>query len=292
MGDLLPETAEASSIRQRHHQAPSSSLSSSSSAAENPIARSKIGENAIKLLKWDDLPSWRRDNAFIHSGYRQTHPSYFHTLSSLTHIHNESVNIWSHFLGAISAIVASLYTYFLVRPRYDSASDTDVLVWACFFGGAVLCLGMSATFHALLSHSSDAAKWGNKLDYTGIVLLIVGSYVPALYYGFFCQPQLLSLYLGLIFLLGFGCAVVSWVDKFRTPQWRAYRAGMFIGLGVSGVVPVLHGITIYGYQGLEDRMSISWVISHGALYIFGAVLYAVCSTQCSYGTCLPLAKLY
>lgn len=51
---------------------------------------------------------------------------------------------------------------------------------------------------------------------------------------------------------------------------------MFVGLGLSGVIPVLHGVTIYGYSGLEDRMGISWVIFQGALYIFGAVLYAVC----------------
>lgn len=51
---------------------------------------------------------------------------------------------------------------------------------------------------------------------------------------------------------------------------------MFIGLGLSGVVPVIHGLFIYGYQGLEDRMSLSWVLLHGVMYIFGAVLYAVC----------------
>jgi predicted membrane channel-forming protein YqfA (hemolysin III family) len=51
---------------------------------------------------------------------------------------------------------------------------------------------------------------------------------------------------------------------------------MFIGLGLSGVVPVIHGAFIYGFQGLEDRMSLSWVVLHGAMYIFGAVLYAVC----------------
>lgn len=50
---------------------------------------------------------------------------------------------------------------------------------------------------------------------------------------------------------------------------------MFASLGLSGVVPILHGIRIYGYQGLEDRTSVSWVILQGALYIFGAVLYAV-----------------
>lgn len=50
---------------------------------------------------------------------------------------------------------------------------------------------------------------------------------------------------------------------------------MFIGLGLSGVVPVVHGIWHDGYTALEARMSVSLVILHGAMYIFGAVLYAV-----------------
>jgi adiponectin receptor len=62
----------------------------------------------------------------------------------------------------------------------------------------VVCLGMSATFHTLSNHSDTVAKWGNKLDYTGIVALIVGSYVPALYYGFFCLPNLMTAYLWVV----------------------------------------------------------------------------------------------
>lgn len=243
-------------------------------------------------MLWDELPAWRRDNAYILSGYRRERASYLHALRSLFYMHNESVNIWSHLVGAILAAGVSCYAYAVVRPRYDSARPDDVLVFACFFGGAVLCLGMSATYHALVSHSPAVAKWGNKLDYTGIVALIVGSYVPALYYGFFCDRNLLTIYLTLvgfpqgnpapiianirkICTLGLGCTVVSWVEKFRTPELRPFRALMFIGLGLSGVVPVIHGITLYGYQGLEDRMSISWVLLHGVMYIFGAVLYAV-----------------
>ncbi|KAJ3453757.1 hypothetical protein MRS44_013902 [Fusarium solani] len=120
----------------------------------------------------------------------------------------------------------------------------------------------------------EVARWGNKLDYTGIVVLIVGSFVPALYYGFFCKPTLLTAYLCLICLLGTGCAVVSWAEQFRTSKWRPYRAMMFIGLGLSGFIPVIHGITIYGYKGLENRMSVTRIIIHGAMYIFGAALYA------------------
>ncbi|KAI3578369.1 hemolysin-III related-domain-containing protein [Fusarium oxysporum f. sp. albedinis] len=228
------------------------------SVTDNLINAAKNFESKFEqslLILWDDLPAWRRDNAFILSGYRQSHGSYAHSFRSLFYLHNESVNIWSHLLGAIVFLASAAYVDRVVRPRYESASSADVLVFACFFGGAV---------------------WGNKLDYTGIVALIVGSYVPALYYGFFCLPNLMVFYLWVICILGLGCTIVSWVERFRTPAWRPYRAMMFIGLGLSGVVPVIHGLFIYGYQGLEDRMSLSWVLLHGVMYIFGAVLYAVC----------------
>ncbi|KAF4460459.1 mPR-like GPCR [Fusarium albosuccineum] len=263
----MADDPQASGVRNRRPSTTESIISTAKNL-ESKAAHSL-------LLLWDDLPAWRRDNSFIRSGYRQSHGSYTHSLSSLFYLHNESVNIWSHLLGAAVFLVSAAYVDRVVRPRYASSSINDVVVFACFFGGAVLCLGMSATFHALSNHSETVAKWGNKLDYTGIVALIVGSYVPALYYGFFCLPQLMTVYLWLISMLGVGCAIVSWVERFRTPAWRPYRTMMFIGLGASGVIPVIHGVFIYGFQGLEDRLSLSWLVLHGIMYIFGAVLYAV-----------------
>lgn len=78
-----------------------------------------------------------------------------------------------------------------------------------------------------------------------------------------------------IFLLGLGCGVVSWIERFRTPRWRPYRALVFVGLGVSGIVPVCHGLSIYGYRGLDERMGLNWVLLQGLLYILGAFLYGV-----------------
>ncbi|KAL6810373.1 mPR-like GPCR protein [Trichoderma sp. SZMC 28015] len=248
------------------------------SVSESLLTTIKQAERKVEqklLLLWDDLPSWRRDNAFIRSGYRPIRPSYAESARSLFYLHNESVNIWSHLAGAIVTILTALYVYVVVRPRYEAANSSDVLVFACFFGSAVVCLGMSATYHALTDHSQEVAKWGNKLDYTGIVALIVGSYVPALYYGFFCHPILMAEYLNLICLLGLGCVIVSWVERFRTPAWRPYRALMFVSLGLSGIIPIGHGLLKFGYQTLEDRMSLSWVVLHGFMYIFGAFLYAI-----------------
>lgn len=50
---------------------------------------------------------------------------------------------------------------------------------------------------------------------------------------------------------------------------------MFISLGLSGVVPVIHGLSRDGFQKLNEQMSVALVATQGAMYIFGAVLYAV-----------------
>lgn len=55
---------------------------------------------------------------------------------------------------------------------------------------------------------------------------------------------------------------------------------MFVGLGLSGVVPICHLMaTESSYQKLNATMGLDWVILQGALYIFGAFLYAVRHTQ-------------
>ncbi|KAI0193177.1 mPR-like GPCR protein [Astrocystis sublimbata] len=263
-----PQTDGARQRRRR-------SSSAISTLKETALATERKASSALLLL-WDELPHWRRDNAFIISGYRPASNSYVSSFLSTFSVHNESVNIWTHAVGSLLLVpLAVAYLYAVIAPRYPSAGPADELVFACFFAGAAVCLGMSATYHALTNHSEGVAKWGNKLDYSGIVCLIVGSYVPALYYGLWCEKGLMSVYMNGIFALGIACGIVSWVERFRTPAWRPFRSLIFVGLGASGVVPILHGLKMYGYQSLNERMGLNWVLLQGALYIFGAFLYAV-----------------
>lgn len=75
--------------------------------------------------------------------------------------------------------------------------------------------------------------------------------------------------------IGLGCATVSIVPKFRTPQWRPFRAAMFVMMGLSAVIPVVHGVKLYGIAQMRAQMSLFWVVLQGFLYILGASLYAV-----------------
>lgn len=152
----------------------------------------KIEEKLTVL--WNELPTWQRDNHYITSGYRPASNSYQKSFSSVTRLHNETVNIWTHLLGALLALFGSYFVYSNLAPRYLSATREDVFVFGCFFIGAVGCLGMSATYHTISNHSHGVAIWGNKLDYLGIVLLIWGSFIPVLYYAFQSEPQLMKTY--------------------------------------------------------------------------------------------------
>lgn len=174
------------SVRQRR-------LSASSALVDTLKQAEKLLENAFVVL-WDDLPSWQQDNHFIRSGYRPASGSFFKSLASISYLHNESVNIWSHLIGSVLFTTAGLILYAEIKPRYTSATAEDILAFGCFFAGASLCLGMSAIYHAISNHSLAIARFGNKLDYIGIVLLITGSFIPSIYYGFYCHPYLRRAY--------------------------------------------------------------------------------------------------
>lgn len=64
-----------------------------------------------------------------------------------------------------------------------------------------------------------------RLDYSGIALLIMGSFVPWLYYSFYCSPQPRLIYLTIVCVLGIAAIIVAQWDRFATPRHRPTRAG-------------------------------------------------------------------
>lgn len=172
---------------------PSSHANTHSSVLEVAQAIEAKIEYAL-LMVWDDLPSWQRDNQYIRSGYRKASNSVRTSIASLGYLHNESVNIYSHLIGALLFVVTAVVLYGVLKPRYETASRADVVAFGCFFAGAALCLGLSASYHTISNHSSAVARLGNKLDYIGIVVLIWGSFVASIYYGFYCRSWLQMVY--------------------------------------------------------------------------------------------------
>lgn len=163
------------------------------SAKHAVVKAEKRLEDRLTVL-WHEVHPWQQDNHYIHSGYRPASYSFRKSLKSLTYIHNETVNVYTHLLGAVAAVVGSFVLYAALRPRYDTATHEDMAMFGCFFLGATVCLGMSGIFHLTSNHSPHVQKTGNKLDYMGIVALIWGSFIPSVYYGLLEHPGYVRFY--------------------------------------------------------------------------------------------------
>jgi hypothetical protein len=94
------------------------------------------------LLQFDELPPWQQDNHYILGKYRPESHSYFRCFQSLFYLHNESVNIHSHLLGAFLFYFTSLSLYAFERYNISTA---DVLAFSFFFVGAVVRLDSSTS---------------------------------------------------------------------------------------------------------------------------------------------------
>jgi len=252
------------------------------------VAKTEEAARDICTLLWNELPDWLRDNHYIRSGYRPPSNSYRKSAASLGYLHNESVNIWTHLVGAVLAGVTGIFLWATMKTRFALATHEDIIAFSCYFLGAVACLGMSATYHTISNHSEAVAKFGNRLDYLGIIFLIWGSFIPSIFYGFSAEPGLINIYWAMISTIGAGTLAVVMLPKFRSPEWRPFRAFMFVAMGLSAIVPVLHGLSKYGVIQLEKQIGLSWLVTQGVLYVAGAVIYAVSSTRSPLSPLSPL----
>lgn len=178
----------------------------------NPDSRTSQKTNG-HLIHLKDLPEWAQDNPYILSYHRPISFSYRICLTSLTYIHNQTVNIYSHllFLFPILYLIlrATLALTGLEEPS-TSPRREDVVVFAIFFAGGIACMAFSTCYHTLMCHSEAVAQKCRQLDYAGIACLIWSSFVPTIYYTFTCEVEMMRKFLLTVsFTCVRGCVVCS-----------------------------------------------------------------------------------
>ncbi|KAF2324257.1 hypothetical protein GH714_011324 [Hevea brasiliensis] len=265
-----------------------------------------------QLVEYHSLPWYLRDNEFIHGYYRAEWPLK-QVLLSIFKIHNETLNVWTsskvqdgykasllsmEFLSTLSGNIMERLTNCLIDrfTRMYHVVDDSVLQqgvkddvsnmiaplmfhpitrWPffLFLGGAMFCLLASSTCHLLSCHSERMSYIVHRIDYAGIAALIATSFYPPVYYSFMCNPFFCNLYLGFITLLGIATIVFSLLPVFQRPELRGFRAGLFFGMGMSGVAPILHKLILYKDQP-EALQTTGYEILMGILYGLGALIYA------------------
>ncbi|KAL8820156.1 MAG: hypothetical protein Q9223_001573 [Gallowayella weberi] len=154
------------------------------------------------LLSYHELQPWQQDNRFIHTHYRPASFSYSRSWKSIAKLHNQSINIWTHLIGALFFALCACWFHSQLAQRYNSASQTDIFVFDVFFLGSILCLGFSAAFHTLSNHSAEVEKSWLLFDMIGILCLTTSSFFPGVFYGFYCEPDVVRTYWSMVSFSG------------------------------------------------------------------------------------------
>ncbi|KAH9887093.1 hemolysin-III channel protein-like protein Izh2 [Xylariomycetidae sp. FL2044] len=245
------------------------------SASASPSRGTRV--EAVRLYAWRDLPEWQQEgNHFIEIGYRRATGSVRDCLHSWTYLHNETVNIFSHVIGALLFLVIPIYVFNTeIPPRYTVATVADKVVCSVYFIGVAICFVFSATFHTIMSHSANAFSLGMKLDFQGIILLMWGANIPLIYYGFICSRRLQIVYWCLTSVLALCCSVFTFQPRFSEPHLRPLRAATFGSLALSTLIPVVHALAAYGYAVQSRRMALQWVLATLIFNSLGAAAYAL-----------------
>ncbi|RMZ85728.1 hypothetical protein DV737_g531, partial [Chaetothyriales sp. CBS 132003] len=230
-------------------------------------------QESTRLLTWELLPEWYQDAPLIRSGYRSIYHSSSACFKSMLAIHNETVNIWTHLVPAFGFTFGIFLLQFAIHLYYPEASMIDRVVFAVNIFCAIVTLTLSSLYHTLMCHSEWVSNLWLRLDYVGILSLILGSFFSGIYVGFYCESTYRTIYWGMIIIFSATAANFVLNPHFQGLKFRALRTWAFILTGLSGFVPIAHGLILYGWNEMwirEDDGNMVLQHQHALLGAFAA----------------------
>lgn len=173
---------------------------------------------------------------YIDNGYRANH-SFWDAFSSLFSFHNETMNIWSHFIGFLCVLIVGVN--FLIEYIIEKHLTTvEWIALEIYFVCAAACLLFSTCYHLFGCLSEKHHFNLLRLDLTGVAFLVAGSFIPGVFFGFHCLPDMQYTHLILSFLVLIVGLIAPWIE------YKVYgyyiRPYILASLVVVGLYPCIH----------------------------------------------------
>ncbi|XP_057538570.1 heptahelical transmembrane protein ADIPOR1-like [Amaranthus tricolor] len=273
--------------------------------------KDKLENKEYKLVSYKELPGYMKDNEFIHKYYRVEWP-FKQAFFSLFQWHNETINVWSHLLGFLLFVgltianaahvsqTADLFGIFRTSSTgsYKNTSHGSINLlmgmpkmmdlnslpnqgdiepaarWPFFvyLCGSMYCLLSSSICHLFGCHSHDTNLLLLQMDYTGITVMIITSFFPAIYYIFLCQPIWQIVYLSGISIFGAFTIATMLSPTLSSGKCRSFRAILFVSMGLFGIIPATHAC-ILNWDNPRRNLTLAYESVMAFSYLIGTGFY-------------------
>lgn len=156
-------------------------------------------KSTARTVTAQEASEWQLDNKYILSGYRHETPDYLELLRSMTFLHNETCNVYTHLIPALLLpILGFCVQRFIAGPQFLNVTWLDHGVFALWFVCGEICMILSVCYHLFMSHSRRGELFWHGMDLLGIVTNVVGTFVSGIYYLFYCEPSVRNLQWGIV----------------------------------------------------------------------------------------------
>eukprot|EP00128_Syssomonas_multiformis_P000102 Colp12_sorted_trinity150504_noHs@18609 len=202
-----------------------------------------------KTVAFHDAHNFLQDNHYIKHGYRHEH-TIKDCLVSLFTLHNETLNVWTH-LFALGYFI--WLTYRCVNEPFVDHYAHRIAFLAGTLPGC-LCFMFSSLFHLFGCINERVYDILLRFDFSGIGILIGGSFITGTYFGFLCHPPAQQLYVSIFSVIGSIVAMSTFI-----PSFTNLRIYVFVGMIALSVFPLSHWVAVSHLE-------------HGEYYFFFGVL--------------------
>ena len=227
-----------------------------------------------RLFRTSDEVSEDIRRKHISSGYLdlssmrlQAHASKHGLLStSLSSCHNETGNIYTHLVPAAIALPVLVYDSVAIAGAHPHSARVALLqINKASVLAMLLC---SALYHIGRTIYPERYAWLIRLDYCGIVLMIAGCFICAIYCGFECHPFWRDVYLYVnvaLQLLNLAICCV-WYRRFS----ETFQKWTMVISVAAGLIPTAHWLAV-----VKKTEALSYGYGIAALFLIYALAFVV-----------------